>query len=179
MYVALLRAVNVGGRNMVAMSDLRAMLADLGFEKGQSLLQSGNLVFEASGRRSTARLEAELERATSDRLGVATDFFVRNANEWREIVETNPFPEEARDDPGHLLMFALESAPSAKQIAALTTAIPGPEVARVVGRQAYILFPDGMGRSKLSPGLIEKHLRTRATSRNWNTVRKLEALLAG
>ena len=177
MYVALLRAVNVGGRNMVAMSDLRALLGELGFAKGQSLLQSGNLVFEASGRRSTSRLEAELERATSERLGVDTDYFVRNAKEWREIIEANPFPAEARDDPSHLLMMALKAAPSATRAKALTAAIPGREVVRVVGRQAYIVFPDGIGNSKLPAGLIEKHLGSSATSRNWNTVRKLEALL--
>lgn len=176
-YVALLRGVNVGGHKMVAMSDLRAMLEELGFADCRSLLQSGNLVFEASGRRATSRLEAELGRETQDRLGVVTDYFVRSAKEWSEIMAANPFPGEARDDPGHLLLLALRDAPSAAQAKALAAAIPGREVVKVVDRHAYALYPDGMGRSKLTPGLIEKHLGTRATSRNWNTVTKLQALL--
>jgi uncharacterized protein (DUF1697 family) len=177
MYVALLRAVNVGGHNLVTMSDLRAMLGDLGYAKGQSLLQSGNLVFEASGRRSTSRLEAELERATEDRLGVTTDYFVRSAEEWGEIVAANPFVAEAREEPRFVNLIALKDAPSRVRAQALGAAIPGREVVKVVGRQAFALYPDGVGKSKLTPGLIEKHLGTRATGRNWNTVLKLHALI--
>jgi len=175
-YVALLRAVNVGGHNPVAMRDLRALLADLGFANGQSLLQSGNLVFAASGRRSTSRLEADLEQATRDRLGVATDYFVRSAREWSDAVAANPFETQARKEPRFVMMLPLKSAPSAAQAKALAAAIPGREVVKVVGREAYALYPDGVGKSKLTPGLIEKHLGTRATSRNWNTVLKLQAL---
>ena len=177
-YVALLRAVNVAGHNKVAMRDLCALLTDLGLTSPKSLLQSGNLVFE-SERRSTARLEAELERAAADRLGLVTDFFVRTADEWSAIVEDNPFPDEARDDPGHVLLLALKEPPPATRAAALSRAITGREAVRVDGRQAYVVYPDGVGRSRLTTALIEKHLGTRCTGRNWNTVLKLAALTGG
>lgn len=175
LHVALLRAVNVAGRNQVAMSDLRALLADMGFAGPRSLLQSGNLLFDAT-RRPTSKLEAGLERAAFERLGLDTDFFVRTRSEWRDIVGNNPFPDAARDDPGHLLMLALKEAPSAARVSALTKAITGREVVRAIGRQLYALYPDGVGRSRLTTALIERSLGTRVTGRNWNTVLKLERL---
>ncbi|MBM4183038.1 MAG: DUF1697 domain-containing protein [Gemmatimonadetes bacterium] len=175
-YVALLRAVNVAGHNKVAMKALRALLEDMGFERPQSLLQSGNLVFDAE-RRSPAKLEAELERGAAEQLGLFTDFFVRTTAEWHDIVAENPFPDAARDDPGHLLVLAAKDAASSTRVSALTKAISGREVIRAVGRQLYALYPDGVGRSKLTTALVERHLGTRVTGRNWNTVLKLDALV--
>src|SRR5687767_8950794 len=81
--VALLRGINVGGRGLVSMSDLRAMLADLGMADCQTLLQSGNVVLE-SPRLAGEKLEQLLERETAKRLGAPCDYFVRTAKEWRE-----------------------------------------------------------------------------------------------
>ena len=174
-YVALLRAVNLGGKNKVAMADLRDLLAELGFDDPKSLLQSGNLVFRA-GKRSTAQLERLLCDEVRKSLGVTTDFFVRTAEEWKGIVAANPFPKEARSDPGHLVVQFLRDAPSAESVRALQASIVGPEIVRAKGREAYMVYPDGMGRSKATTALIEKKLATRATARNWNTVVKLAAV---
>jgi len=176
-YVALLRAVNVGGRNSVAMADLRDLLARLGFDDARSLLQSGNLVFR-TGKRSTAQLEELLGDEVRKRLDVTTDFFVRTAEEWKGIVAGNPFPKEARSDPGRLVVQFLRDAPSAESVRALQASIAGPEIVRAKGREAYMVYPDGMGRSKATSALIERKLATRATARNWNTVAKLAALAA-
>jgi uncharacterized protein (DUF1697 family) len=91
----------------------------------------------------------------------------------------NPFRAEAKRDPARLLVFALKDAPARPQAQALSDAITGREIARVVGRQAYIVYPDGVGRSRLTIALIERKLGTRATGRNWNTATKLGAMLAG
>ncbi|HEY8368478.1 MAG TPA: DUF1697 domain-containing protein [Thermodesulfobacteriota bacterium] len=171
-HIALLRAINVGGRNQVAMSDLKALLADLGFPGARSLLQSGNLVFESEGR-TGAELEDLLEAETERRLEVRADYLVRTAREWQEIVARNPFPREAKDDPSRLVVMALKAAPAAKNVKALEAAIKGRERVRVAGRHAYIVYPDGIGRSKLTTALIEDRLGTRGTGRNWNTVLKL------
>jgi uncharacterized protein (DUF1697 family) len=173
-HVALLRAINVGGRKPVAMADLRDLLAGLGFADGRSLLQSGNLVFRSS--RSGAPLERLLEAEAETRLGLETDFFVRTAAEWEEIMAHNPFPREAERDPSHLLTLFLKDATGPAALKALQAAITGPEVVRAWGRQAYIVYPDGIGRSRLTNALIERKLGTRATGRNWNTVLKLGAL---
>jgi uncharacterized protein (DUF1697 family) len=104
--IALLRAVNVGGRGAVAMSDLRDFISALGFEDARSLLQSGNLVFD-TGRQAGPALERLLERAAAKRLELRTDFFVRGVKELDAIVAKNPFRTEARDDPGHLVVILI------------------------------------------------------------------------
>ena len=176
-HVALLRAVNVGGRGKVAMADLRAMLADLGFEAPQSLLQSGNLVFRSEPTGSA--LEALLERETKARLGLATDYIVRTAVEWERIIAANPFAAMARDDPSHLLVMPLKSSPDAAGLEGLRAWIPDREAIEAAGRELYIRYPDGIGTSKLTGAVIERRLGTRGTARNWNTVTKLAALAAG
>jgi len=174
--IALLRAINVGGRSAVAMSDLREFISELGFKDARSLLQSGNLVFDA-GRRTGPTLERLLEREAAKRLDLKTDFFVRNAKELDAIVAKNPFRKEARDDPGHLVVMFLKQAPDAEAVEALRAAIKGREVIRAAGRQMYIVYLDGIGRSRLTNAVIEGKLGTRArdaigipcsSSRSWH-----------
>jgi uncharacterized protein (DUF1697 family) len=176
-HIALLRAVNLAGINKVGMADLRDMLAGLGFDDAQTLLQSGNVVFSC-GNTTTASLEQTLERAAVKQLGVDTAFFVRTAKEWQAIIDANPFPREAKNDPSHLLAVILKDDVSAANVTALQKAIVGSEVVRAKGRCAYVVYPDGIGRSKLTSALIEKKLGTRGTGRNWNTVLKLAVLAA-
>ena len=175
-YVGVLRAINLGSHNKIAMSDLRAMLEKVGCEEPKTLLLSGNVVFRnASG--SIDKVERMLEEASTKHLGVTTDYFVRSAQEWLAIIDDNPFPKEAKSDPGHLLMMCLREAPSAAQVKALQSAIKGNEVVKATGTQAYFVYPDGIGRSKLTIQVIEKALGTRGTARNWNTVLKIGELL--
>jgi uncharacterized protein (DUF1697 family) len=174
-HVALLRGVNLGGRTQVAMSDLRNLLAELGFEQVRSVLNSGNLVF-SGGRKTAATLERSLETETEKRLGLRTDFHVRTAAEWTTIVDKNPFDAEAKRDPSHLVVMFLKKAPNAKAVETLRAAITGPEIIEAVGRQAYIVYPAGIGRSRLTNNLIDTKLGTRGTGRNWNTVLKLADL---
>jgi uncharacterized protein (DUF1697 family) len=148
-YLALLRAINVGGRNTVAMSDLRGLPEKLGFTDARTLMQTGNLVFSGSARPSAA-LERELEAAAKKRLRLETDFLVRTDKEWERLVGANPFPAEAKDDPSHLVVMFLKDAPGAGAVEALQAAIVGREVVRAVGKQAYLVYPDGIGRSKLT-----------------------------
>ena len=175
LHIALLRGINIAGHKQIAMADLRDLLARLGFDDVRSLLQSGNLVFRSRAR-ATAALERLLEAETEKRLGVRTDYFVRTADEWRAVIANNPFRDEAGRDPGHLVVMCLRDAPGAKAVKALQGAIVGREVVRAKGRQAYIVYPDGIGRSKLTSALIESKLGTRCTGRNWNTALKLGAL---
>src|SRR6266851_3032910 len=174
-HIALLRGINVGGRNLVAMSDLRDLLAALGFAGARSLLQSGNLIFQ-SDRRIGATLERLLEIETEKRLSASVDYFVRTAAEWQKIVARNPFPDEAVRDPSHLVVLFLKEEPKANDVKALQAAIRGPEIVRAEGKQAYFVYPAGIGTSKLTNSLIEKTLGLRGTGRHWNTVLKLAAL---
>jgi uncharacterized protein (DUF1697 family) len=174
-HIALLRAVNLAGFNKVSMADLRDLLVGLGFTDAQTLLQSGNIVF-SGGNKTTTALEQTLERAATKQLELETDFFVRTAKEWQAIIDGNPFPREAKDDPSHLLAVIMKDDLATSKVTALQKTIVGREVVRAKGRCAYIVYPDGIGRSKLTSALIEKKLGTRGTGRNWNTVMKLGAL---
>jgi len=124
----------------------------------------------------TAKLERLLHEATAKHLGVTTEFFVRTAKEWNAIVDANPFPAEAKRDPGHLVMMCLKDTPPPAALKALQAAIRGREAVKAKGPQAYFVYPDGIGRSKLTIAVIERILGTRGTARNWNTVTKLGAL---
>ena len=178
LHVALLRAVNVGGTGKIAMAALKTWAEGLGFTSVRTLLQSGNLVFDAGGKAGHA-LEALLEAEAASTLALRTTFLVRDRREWGEAIAANPFPQAARDDPGHLVLMALTQAPAAEAVKALKSAVKGPEVVAAGTRHLYITYPDGMGQSKLTIGLIEKMLGSRGTARNWNTVLKLETALKG
>jgi len=173
-WVALLRGVNVGGRRPVAMAGLRQLLVDLGFDRPRSVLQSGNLVFGARAR-SAAVIERAIEQAVDRRFGLETAVFVRSSAEWRRLMAANPFPDAAEHDPARLLVMCLRTAPAAGRLATLRSAIAGREQVEIVGLQAYLVYPDGIGRSKLTNAVIERHLGSAGTARNWNTVIKLAA----
>ena len=184
-YIALLRGINVGGHKPVAMSDLRGLLEELGFSDVRTLLQTGNLVFaggagsggaRSGGARSAGALERLLETEAAKRLDLQTTFLVRAANEWQAVIADNPFREEAKSDPSHLVVAFLKDAPQASAVRSLQAAIRGPEIVRSQGKQLYIVYPAGIGRSKFTNKLIEDTLETRTTGRNWNTVLKIAAL---
>jgi uncharacterized protein (DUF1697 family) len=157
------------------MSDLRELLGELGFGDVKSLLQSGTFVFKAD-RRGNATLESELEAATAKRLGLHTAFFVRTPQEIDDVIKANPFPAEAKSDPSHLVVMFLKAVPDAKAVAALRATIKGPELVQAKGRHAYLVYPAGIGESRLTSSVIEPKLGTQGTGRNWNTVLKLAAL---
>lgn len=158
------------------MSDLAAMFERLGFRGARTLLQSGNVVFDAGAKKGAA-LEALLEAETEKRFSLRADYLVRTPREWRDAIARNPFSREAEDDPSHTVLMALKRAPSKAQVAALEAAIRGRERVGALGRALYLVYPDGIGRSKLTTAVIEKALETRGTARNWNTVLKLRAML--
>jgi uncharacterized protein (DUF1697 family) len=175
MYIALLRGINVGGRNKVAMAALREFLAELGLDGAKTLLQSGNVVFQSEGK-TAAALESLLEKETAARLGVAADYLVRSSADWAKVVAANPFPKEAEADPAHLVVMFLKSAPTPSGLKMVQASIKGPEVIKGRGRELYIVYPEGIGTSKLTGASIERNLGIRGSARNWNTVLKLLAV---
>jgi uncharacterized protein (DUF1697 family) len=174
--VALLRAVNVGGRNIIAMSALKAHFEKLGHGNPRTLLQSGNVVFETSAKNS-AVIEQSLELETKKRLKLEIDYCVRTSAEWQAMMKRLPMRREAKSDPARLHVMFLKVNVLPAKITELRTKIRGRETVEGNGRELYLFYPDGMGTSKFTPALIEKTIGTRGTARNWNTVTKLAALL--
>ena len=174
-YVALLRAVNVAGRNTVAMADLRAWIEELGFKNPCTLLNSGNVVFEGA-KLSTERLEAKLETEAKKALKIDTPFVIRTGVDLERVIARNPFPKEAASDPGHLIVVFAKTELAAANVTSLEAAIVGRERVRADGRHLYAVYPDGAGRSKLTAALIDRTLGVAGTGRNWNTVTKLKEM---
>ena len=175
-FVALLRAVNLGSHNKIAMADLKAVAEGCGFTAARTVLQSGNLVFEAKAKGS-AVLEKLLEQALAEQLDLKTPVVVRSAVEWRAALAKNPFTREAETDPGHLLLMPLKAKVNEAAIVLLGRAIVGREQVKLGGQHLYLRYPDGIGRSKLTSALIEKKIGTTGTARNWNTAQKIAAAL--
>ena len=176
-FIALLRGVNLGGNKQVAMADLKALLEKMGFGDVRTLLNSGNVVFAAS-KGSPDKLERQIETGILKLLKVSTEIHVRTLKEWKAIMGRNPFPREAERSPSQLLVSCFRNPPTAAGLRALEAAITGREKVRVSGREAFIFYPEGQGRSRLRPDMVDKHLG-KGTARNWNTVSKLLALAEG
>ena len=174
-HIALLRGINVGGRTLVSMAELRNFLSSLGLKEVRTLLQSGNVIFRSNSAGSS--LEKLLEKEIEKRFHHQVDFFIRSPAEWSEMIERNPFPGEAVTQPGYLVcMLFKKPVGTAEVVAAVKSAIRGGERFQANGREAFIYYPVGQGQSKFTNAVIERKLGLRGTIRNWNTVRKLAAL---
>lgn len=175
-YAVLLRAVNLGGDTTLGMASLRAALERAGFGGVNTYLQSGNVVLDAKDPQS-ADVERRIEQVLDRTFGLRTDAMARTAGEWRAVVRNNPFADAARADPSHLTVLSLKAPVPASAWTALENVISGREESRGSGRQGYVYYPDGIGRSRLTLDLIERALGGHGTLRNWNTVLKLDAAL--
>jgi uncharacterized protein (DUF1697 family) len=169
--VALLRGINVGGKNKLPMTELVAMFERAGCAQVRSYIQSGNVVFDAPaalGKRISGLIEAEIAR--KHRLAVPV--IVRSAKEMRAVAEHNPLLA-AGADPGVLHVMFLADEPSKKACAALDPDRSPPDTFVVAGREIYLSCPNGVGGSKLTNAWFDSKLGTTSTGRNWRTVLKL------
>lgn len=169
-FVALLRAVNVGGRKL-PMADLRALCGELGWEEVETYIQSGNVLFTAAGRPDA--LEAQLEKAIDDRFGLDVPVIVRSAAQWAGYADSNPFPKAARDAPNRLQLLVSKRPPAANAADSLMERADAGEAVKAADGALWFHFPEGIARSKLTPALIDKACGSPSTARNWRTVLKL------
>jgi uncharacterized protein (DUF1697 family) len=162
-FIALLRAINVGGTGKLRMKDLSALCTELGFDKVRTYIQSGNVVFESS--LSERAIRTRLEKALTERLGKRADVVVRTGSELQSVLKANPFPQA---EPSKVGVFFRSDVVNNSLLGEVVA--PGGEEVRLGKREIYIHFPQGMGRSKLKlPAGV-------GTLRNINTVAKLVAM---
>ncbi len=173
--VALLRGINVGGRNKLPMGPLRTAIEDLGYLDVRTHLQSGNVVFTTGT--PPEQTATEIEQLIADRFALAVRVVIRTHAELAEVVSGNPLPEAARD-PARFLVTFLSAAPDHGVVRTLESAAYAPDVFRVQGREVYLHCPNGIRDSKLAAFPWGKRLELTATARNWNTVTRLLALAA-
>ena len=166
-FIALLRAINVGGTGRLAMSDLRSLCEKAGFRNVRTYIASGNVVAERDGAEASAKaaLEAELRAYADKPVGV----IVRTAAEMAKVVANNPFPDRAASQTVAIFLDLAPPRDILKDIKGQAN-----EELRLGAREIYVHYPDGIGRSKLRISAAEG-----GTARNMNTLAKLAAMAAG
>ncbi len=171
-YIALLRGINVGGRNRLTMADLRALLTALGHGEPRTYVQSGNAVF-TSPRTDVAGLEQELADRIAADLGVRPAVLVRTAEELRTVAAANPYAEAAAAAPTTVHVAFLSAEPVDPEAFAFDPGTYAPEAASPGDRVVYLHLPGGMGRSPLATDLGKRRTDVEVTVRNWRTVTAL------
>jgi uncharacterized protein (DUF1697 family) len=175
-FVALLRGINVGGKNMLPMRDLVALFERAGCAEVRHYIQSGNIVFRADGRlaaRISQVVAAGIERGFRMRVPVV----VRTGRELAAVARGNPFLADGGDPAACHVLF-LADAPTKKQAAALDPGRSPPDAFVVKGREVYLSCPNGVARTKLTNAYFDSVLGTTSTGRNWRTVLKLTEMSA-
>jgi uncharacterized protein (DUF1697 family) len=170
-YISLLRGVNVGGHNLIKMDALRALYASLKFEDVQTYVQSGNVVFRTKKGEETA-LAKLIQAAIEKQFGFRPEVILRTLPEMRAIVAANPFAKRKDIEPNKLVVSFLLTTVSSEARKKLVELTAIPEEIHPHGRELYIYFPEGQGKSKLGP-ILDRILKVPATARNWNSVTKL------
>lgn len=176
-YIALLRAVNVGGRHKIKMADLRDTLAGVGLDHVRTYIQSGNILFESNAPQ--ASLHTRITNSIEERFGFPVDLVLRTVAELADIIENSPFlePAESEESPsGHVKLYValLQSLPGHGALQRLEQCASEQERYRVVGRDIYLYLNQGMRHSKLAPQV--HNLSVPVTVRNWKTLTKLHAM---
>ncbi len=165
-YIALLRAVNVGGTGKLHMADLKKICGDAGFARAQTYVASGNVVFESEAE--TAEVKAGLEKRLRQYAGKPVDVVLRTAVEMRAVLRANPFPKA---EPKHCCALFLNEKPqrdTLDHVGGLND-----EEIKLGKREIYVHYPSGMGRSKLKIPAAKS-----ATARNMNTIAALAEIAA-
>jgi uncharacterized protein (DUF1697 family) len=186
-HVALLRGINVGGKNKVAMADLRALVAGLGHTDVSTYIQSGNVLFNTAPDSDCAAMALVMAEAITAKLGVKSPVIVVRAGELAGILAANPFPHEPDPRRVHAVVLSVPPGPelTAKLDAALaqSTAKGARDEVTAVDRTLYLHTPDGFGNSELSATVMRIVSMPKAgatgTARNWATMTKLLELSGG
>lgn len=172
--VALLRGINVGGKAAVPMIELASVLSQLGCTNVSTYLRTGNVIFDAP--RSEGQMEEIMERAIANEFGLSVPVIVKSVEAFSALLLNVPFSDEARSDPSHVLLYLSKSPPIATAIEGLQAKVTAGEAIIRQGDEIWIHYPDGIGKSKITPTVIDRSIGSPATGRNWNTLVKLRDL---
>ena len=173
-FIALLRGINVSGRNKIPMQELRSLCGRLGWTDVQTYIQSGNVIFHAGSAASA--LEEKLERTIQRDLGLSIPVLVRAAADWPVYVRGNPFPDVSMTEPNRVMLVLSKRPPRHTAVDELRErAEDGEQIARV-GDALWFYYARGAGKSKLSPALLDRLVGSSVTARNWRTVLELDEL---
>ena len=176
-HVALLRGINVGGRNKLAMKDLVSMFSDAGCGRVRTYIQSGNVLFEAAPGLAR-RIGSVIQESINERCGLDIPVITRTLDELADVVTNNPF-REAETEAKLLQVGFLAQRPGAARLAALDLQRSPPDELVARGREVYMRCPNGMARTRFTSAYLDSTLGTICTMRNWRTTLKLLELGSG
>ena len=171
-YIALLRGINITGYNMIKMTLLEAMFAELKFKNIRTYIQSGNVIFE-NPITDPINLEKKIEARILQSTGFPISVIIRNRNEILTVLANNPFLRDRNEDITKLYVTFMDSEPKPEDIKKSQEFKSDSDEFVVSGKEIYVFCPDGYGRTKLNTNFFERKLRHKATARNWKTVQKL------
>ena len=174
-HVALLRGINVGGKNRLRMADLVDVFEEVGCTEVRTYIQSGNVIFVAD-KSLARRVAAEVASRLDGEHGLEVPVITRTAAELERVLVDNPYLAGDTDE-AHLHVAFLSARPAQSRIAKLDPERSPPDTFEVVGREIYLHCPKGVARSKLTNAWFDSGLATTSTMRNWKTVRKLVELV--
>lgn len=169
-HIALLRGINVGGHNRVPMAELRSLFETLGHQRASTYVQSGNVVFESD--LDEPAIVRGIEGALHEQFGFEATVIVRSRDELAAVAERHPFAGDEADEAKLHVLF-LADAPAADAVAKLDRSRYAPDEFVLDGRELYVHYPNGQGRSKLTLDRVERAFGTAATGRNCRTVARL------
>ncbi len=176
-YIAFLRGINVGGNAIIKMPDLAKVFSSLKFKNVRTYIASGNLLFETSELDAVA-LEAKIEKALHKSFKLEISVMLRTQNELEAILKRDPFGKKTKDADWKLYVVFLKDEPAVATKKALTGLSGELETYSVSGREVFCTIHKKHPKPTFSGNFVEKHLKTRATARNWNTVTKVAGLFA-
>jgi uncharacterized protein (DUF1697 family) len=176
-YLALLRGVNVGGKNKLPMKDLVDICIEAGCKNVRTFIQSGNVIFSASPR-SRARLPGKIAALIAERFGYRTPVILRTLEQLTAVVANNPFLEQGGSEDALYVMF-LADFPHSEVVAGLDPERSPGDAFLVRGQEIFLKLSNGAADSKLTNIYFDKKLGTISTARNWRTVTKLLELMKG
>ena len=177
-FVALFRGINVGGNKSVRMDALKELHESLGLQRVETYIQSGNVVFTSDDAIPT-QLARQIAEAFEHKFGFSSNVMVRTADEFKVIIENNPFKDQPMKETKWVVAMILASDPTSTAREDIQKTYSGPEELHITGQEVYIYYPEGIGRSKLTNTFLEKKLKTMGTARNWNTVLRVQKMMEG
>ena len=172
-FISILRGINVSGQKKILMADLKALYESLHFKEVATYIQSGNVVFKSDAKLSDVQLAQKIEKAIGAKYNFEVPVMIRSIEEWEKAISQNSFTKEKNIDLKKLHITFLSEVPARENVESIKNADFLPDQFVIKGKEIYLHIPESYGETKLSNNFFEKKLKTKATTRNWNTVNKL------
>jgi uncharacterized protein (DUF1697 family) len=174
-FVSLFRGINVGGHHKIKMNELKNLYETLGLKDVRTYIQSGNVVF-TSDDADVTHLQQQLKESIAQTFGFSVEIIARTSDELQDIIAKNPFQGQQNKESQWVIVLFLATIPDNTAQENLLKTYVGPEEIFFSGKEVFLYYTDGIGRSKLSNSFLEKKLKVVGTARNWNTVLQLQEM---